>query len=117
MTPAAAKQKGRKFQQDIRDLLLKHFTALTTRDIRSTSMGADGEDLQLSETAYKALNNIVIECKCLGSLDTSKVYGALKQCHDHSKDGLHVVFMRTNAKGPIAILDAEEFITFLKSKQ
>ncbi len=115
MTPAAAKKKGMDFQKEIRDLILKHFTELTARDVKSTSSGADGEDILLSERAYEALNHIVIECKSLNKLETHNVYAAIKQCQGHGEGRLHAAFMRTNHKGPLVVLEAEEFIKFMRS--
>ena len=48
MKTSSAKAKGRRLQQKVRDLLLETFTELEPDDIRSTSMGVSGEDLQLS---------------------------------------------------------------------
>ncbi len=56
MKPSSAKAKGRKFQQDIRDMMLDLAPSLEKDDIRSTSMGAGGEDLQLSPAARKILS-------------------------------------------------------------
>ena len=47
MKTSSAKAKGRRLQQKVRDLLLETFTELQPDDIRSTSMGVSGEDLQL----------------------------------------------------------------------
>lgn len=58
------KNKGRKAQQEVRDLLLEAFPELEKDDIRSTSMGCGGEDLQLSPAARKILPfNIEIKHK------------------------------------------------------
>lgn len=56
ITPQSAKAKGRKFQQQVRDQLLADFAELLgPDDIRSTSMGASGDDLLLSPLARLAL--------------------------------------------------------------
>jgi hypothetical protein len=62
MTPGAAKSKGRRAQQFVRDAILETFPSLTTDDVRSTSMGATGEDVTLSTAARKLLP-YQIECK------------------------------------------------------
>ena len=51
MRPSSAKAKGRSGQQEVRDLLLARHPQLKPDDIRSTSMGCDGEDLLLSPYA------------------------------------------------------------------
>ena len=62
MKTSSAKAKGRRLQQKVRDLLLETFTELEPDDIRSTSMGVSGEDLQLSPAARKLIP-FAIECK------------------------------------------------------
>jgi len=54
MKTSSAKAKGRKLQQAVRDLLLQHSVGLTEDDIRSTSMGAGGEDILLSQAGREA---------------------------------------------------------------
>lgn len=53
MKPQSAKAKGRNGQQEVRKLLLEAAPHLEEGDIRSTSMGAPGEDLLLSPLAKK----------------------------------------------------------------
>ena len=53
MKPQSAKAKGRNLQKWVRDLLLENFPTLEADDVRSTSMGAGGEDVQLSPAARK----------------------------------------------------------------
>ena len=49
--PASAKQKGRLMQQWVRDKILYWNPELRPDDVRSTSMGSGGEDIQLSTKA------------------------------------------------------------------
>lgn len=51
MKPQSCKAKGRRLQQQIVADLLERFPTLEDDDIRSTSMGANGEDVQLSPAA------------------------------------------------------------------
>jgi len=62
MRPQSAKAKGRRLQQIVRDSILSRFPVLTQDDVRSTSMGAGGEDVQLSSQA-RTLFPYSIECK------------------------------------------------------
>lgn len=50
-----AKQIGRDGQKEVREILLERFPVLGQRDITSRPMGSGGEDLMLSEAAYKVL--------------------------------------------------------------
>ena len=80
MRPQSAKAKGRNAQKEVRDALLKHAPHLTTNDIRSTSMGASGVDILLSESALSTYP-FSIEVKCQESLN---IWAALKQAEDNA---------------------------------
>ena len=82
MKTSSAKAKGRRLQQKVRDLLLETFTELEPDDIRSTSMGVSGEDLQLSPAARKLIP-FAIECKNQEKLN---VWDSLKQAEENSGD-------------------------------
>ena len=58
----AAKAKGRTGQNEIRDKLLETFPEFEEDDIKSTTMGDTGEDIQLSPAARKRMP-ITIEVK------------------------------------------------------
>lgn len=60
-TPQSRKAKGRHLQQKIRDDIIDTFK-LTENDVRSTSMGAKGCDILLSENA-RINFPYAIECK------------------------------------------------------
>lgn len=55
MRPQSAKAKGRRLQQLIASDLLHMFPQLEEDDIKSTSMGAGGEDVQLSASARRLI--------------------------------------------------------------
>ena len=61
---SSAKNKGRKLQQWTRDRILELVPTLEPDDVKSTSMGAGGEDVQLSPAARKSVP-LTIECKTL----------------------------------------------------
>ena len=62
MKTSSAKAKGRKLQQWVRDMILCSFPKLEKDDVKSTSMGVSGEDIQLSPLARKTFPYSV-ECK------------------------------------------------------
>lgn len=95
-------------QQKIRDALLEAFPDLVKDDIRSTSMGASGEDLLLSPAARSRLP-WSIECKSRNSI---AVYGWLEQRSGSEYPPL--VFAKANHKEPIVVLYASDFIQLLK---
>lgn len=103
LKPASAKQKGRKFQQQVRDALLDAFSEiLRPEDIRSISMGSAGDDLLLSPLA-KAILPIGFEMK---KVESPSLWEALRQANDRSTDTSIpiVVFSRNKVKLPQAIV-------------
>lgn len=109
MKPQSAKAKGRVFQQWIRDLILTTFLTLEPDDVKSTSMGASGEDVQLSPAARK-LFPYQIECKSKAS---SQIHTYYEQAKSHGKHE-PIVFVKQDRKRPLAIVDAEHFVELLK---
>ena len=83
MKPQSAKAKGRKFQQEVRDMILERFPDLTKDDVRSTSMGAQGEDIQLSAAARRLLP-IQIECKSKSKSAVHTMYDQAIEHGDHT---------------------------------
>ena len=59
---SSAKGKGRKFQNHVRDAILKRFEWLGEGDVGSCSMGSSGEDIPMSPIARRTIP-ISIECK------------------------------------------------------
>lgn len=80
-TPQSRKQKGRKFQQDIRDDIQNISPRLTLNDVRSTSMGAQGVDIQLSGVGIEEIP-FAIECK---RKEAMNVHGDYIQAKEHAK--------------------------------
>jgi hypothetical protein len=97
--PQSAKAKGRRLQQEVRDAILATFDAqLQPDDVRSTSMGASGEDLLLSPAARAAVP-FSIECKNVESLN---IWKALEQAGGRQHPPL-VVFRRNGTKAHAAL--------------
>ncbi len=107
MKPQSAKAKGRKLQQWVVGALLRAFPSLGKRDARSTSMGASGEDVQLSEAAFKAFP-YSIECKNRQANKT--LYDWYKQAVSEKKEGEPLLVVKRNGERPLAVVDAEYFI-------
>ena len=110
MNPQSAKAKGRKLQQWVRDLLLESFPSLEPDDVRSTSMGCGGEDLQLSPAARK-LFGFSVECK---NVERLNVYDAFEQASANSGDHEPLLIMKKNRKRPLVVMDAESFVKLIK---
>jgi len=107
--PSSAKAKGRNFQKWVRDHILLVNPELTADDVRSTSMGASGEDVQLSSAARK-LVPYQIECK---SKAAYSVYTDYAQAMTHGKYE-PLLMIKANGKKPLAIVDAEHFLSLLR---
>ena len=105
---SSAKAKGRNLQKYVRDTLteiLKPYGAVAD-DIKSTSMGASGEDVQLSPFARKLLP-ISVECKSLASIAAYKWF---EQAKSNSKEHQPVLVMKANNKKPLAVIDYTYFL-------
>ena len=109
MKTSSAKAKGRRLQQKVRDLLLETFTELEPDDIRSTSMGVSGEDLQLSPAARKLIP-FAIECKNQEKLN---VWDSLKQAEENSGDYSPVLIFKRNRSKTYAVVNIDKFIELI----
>lgn len=97
-------------QQFVRDKILYHNPELSSDDVRSTSMGAGGEDVQLS-TIARVMFPYQIECK---SKATYAVYKDYAQACGHGEcEPLLVI--KANHKKPLAIVDANHFISLVRT--
>lgn len=109
MTPQSAKAKGRKLQQWVRDKILQLFPELTEDDVRSTSMGASGQDIQLS-TAARNRVPCAIECKNRENLKT--LYAWYDQPGQTKWEKVLVV--KSNHREPLAVIDAAWFFELMR---
>lgn len=109
MKAQSAKAKGRRLQQAVRDAILHTFPKLEADDVRSTSMGAGGEDVQLSPAARK-LFPYSVECKSLAKI---AVFNYYEQAKGHGKHEPLVVIKQDRAK-PLAVIDLEHFMELVK---
>ena len=99
------KQRGRSFQQEVRDLILATFAELEPDDCKSTSMGAQGEDVQLSPAARRVIP-IQIECK---RMKASPIYNWYNQAKAHGKHE-PVVFIRADREPALVVLSATTYL-------
>ena len=96
----SAKAKGRRFQQKIASDILELFPQLQPDDVRSTSMGAQGEDVQLSPAA-RALFPYSIEAK---NQERLNIWSAIEQSEQNSKGNINLtVFKKNNTKPYVAL--------------
>ena len=105
MTPQSAKAKGRRLQQQVRDAILQRFPALAPDDVRSTSMGAGGEDVQLSPKAREAFP-YAVECKARANL--KGLYGWFEQARGHG--GRPLLILKGDRQPALAVIEFEHFM-------
>ena len=96
MRPQSAKAKGRRAQQRIAQAILKAFPHLQPDDVRSTSMGAAGEDILLSTRARETIP-LSVESK---NTERLNVWSCIQQCEANTPQGATpcLVFTRNHAK-------------------
>ena len=92
MRPQSAKAKGRRLQQQFRELLIEEL-GIHPEDIESRSMGAGGEDLIMARAAREKFP-YSIECK---------------------NDYEPLVVMKKNNHKTLVVLDAESFVKIFKN--
>lgn len=101
MRPASAKAKGRRLQQQLRDDVLHAFD-LAQDEVRSTSMGAGGEDLLLSAAARAKLRHLSIEAK---NQERLALWTALAQAARNAPAGCTpCVIVKKNRAAPQAVV-------------
>ena len=105
MRPQSAKAKGRRLQQQFRDLLIEKLD-IHPEDIESRSMGAGGEDLIMARAAREKFP-FSIECKNVEKLN---VWEAYNQAKENSKDYEPIVVMKKKTQKALVVLDAEKFV-------
>jgi hypothetical protein len=109
LTPRSSKNKGKKFQNETRDVFLEVFPTLERDDIISNPMGNPGEDLMLSPAARRLIP-YQIECK---SKATSQIHTYYEQAKEHGNHEPMVV-VKKDRSIPLAIVSLEHFLKLLK---
>lgn len=106
MKPQSAKAKGRRLQQQIVQDLLEVFPHLGEDDVRSTSMGAGGEDIQLSASARRSIP-YSIEAK---NQERVNVWSAMEQCRANApKESEPIVVFKKNGEKPHVLVSWSHF--------
>jgi len=108
MKTQSAKAKGRLLQQLVRDkfieLLKPH--GVEPGDVKSTSMGAGGEDVQLSPFA-RSLLPVSVECKSHKSMAIFKLYD---QAKGNSGNYEPLLVVKVNNRKPLAVVDFDYYL-------
>ena len=92
MKTRSAKSKGRRLQNQIKELLLESFKELEPDDVRSAIMGETGEDIKLSPAARRQIP-YSFECKNQEKLN---IWESLNQAEENSGDYPPVLIFKRN---------------------
>ena len=111
MNLSSAKAKGRRLQQWVREKLIE-MLEVHPEDIESRSMGAGGEDLIMARAARSKFPHS-IECKNVEKLN---IWDAYEQASANCGDYEPLVVIKKNGKKPLAVVDAEYFISLFGDK-
>ena len=109
MKTRSAKNKGKRLQNKVKELLLESFKQLEEDDIRSAIMGETGEDIKLSPAARKLIP-YSFECKNQEKLN---VWDSLKQAEENSGDYDPVLIFKRNRSKTYAVINIEKFIELI----
>ena len=109
MKTQSAKAKGRKLQQWTRDRLVESLD-IHPEDIKSTSMGAGGEDVIMARAAREKFP-YSIECK---NQEKINIWSAYEQASENAGDYTPLVVVKRNRSKPLILIDAETFIDLHK---
>ena len=109
MKSRSAKNKGKRLQNKVRDLLLETFNQLEPDDVRSAIMGEQGEDIKLSPAARRLIPSS-FECKNRESLN---IWSSLQQAEENSGDYDPVLIFKRNRSKTYAVINIEKFIELI----
>ena len=109
MKTRSAKNKGKRLQNKVRDLILEKFTQLEEDDVRSTTMGDSGEDVLLSPAARK-LFPFSVECKNQEKLN---IWESLKQAEQNAGKHTPLLVFKRNRSKTYAVLEFGKLLELL----
>ena len=110
MKPRSAKNKGKRLQNKVRDLILEKFNKkLEEDDVRSITMGDSGEDILLSPAARK-LFQFSVECKNQEKLN---IWSSLEQAESNSGKHTPLLIFKRNRTKTYAVLEFDKLLELL----
>ena len=109
MKPRSAKNKGKRLQNKVRDLILEKFNQLEPDDVRSVTMGDSGEDILLSPAARK-LFPFSTECK---NQEKINIWSSLEQAETNSGNHTPIVIFKRNRSKTYVALEFEKLLELL----
>ena len=112
MKSRSAKNKGKRLQNNVRDLILEKFQQLEEDDVRSITMGDSGEDILLSPAARK-LFPFSVECKNQEKLN---IWSSLEQTETNAGKHTPLLIFKRNRSKTYAVLQLDDLMEMLDEK-
>ena len=112
MKPRSAKNKGKRLQNKVRDLILEKFNQLEPDDLRSITMGDSGEDILLSPAARR-LFPFSVECKNQEKLN---IWSSLEQAETNSGNHVPLLIFKRNRTKTYAVLEFDKLLELLNEQ-
>ena len=112
MKPRSAKNKGKRLQNKVRDLILEKFNQLEPDDVRSITMGDSGEDILLSPAARR-LFPFSVECKNQEKLN---IWSSLEQAETNSGKHVPLLIFKRNGTKTYAVLEFDKLLELLNEQ-
>jgi len=109
MKTRSAKNKGKRLQNNVRDLLLETFSDLEPDDIGSQIMGVSGEDIVLSPAARRLIP-YSFECKNQEKLN---IWDSLQQAEKNCGVYDPVLIFKRNRSKTYAVLEFGKLLELL----
>jgi|TARA_R110001592_G_scaffold21742_1_gene87349 hypothetical protein len=109
MKSRSAKNKGKRLQNNVRDLILEKFQQLEEDDVRSITMGDSGEDILLSPAARK-LFPFSVECKNQEKLN---IWSSLEQTETNAGKHTPLLIFKRNRSKTYAVLQLDDLMEML----
>ena len=113
MKTRSAKNKGKRLQNDVRDLILETFIELEPDDVRSTTMGDSGEDILLSPAARK-LFPFATECK---NQERLNIWESLEQAESNANQHIPLLVFKRNRSKTYISMEINDLIKILNDKE
>ena len=113
MKPRSDKNKGKRLQNKVRDLILEKFNQLEPDDVRSVTMGESGEDILLSPAARK-LFPFSTECK---NQEKINIWSSLEQAESNSGKHIPIVIFKRNRSKTYVALEFEKLLELLNEEK
>ena len=113
MKSRSCKNKGRRLQNFVRDMLRDIYTQLEPDDIKSQTMGMSGEDIVRSPAARK-ICTFSFECK---NTEVLQMWKAIEQCETNSPDNNPpAIVFKKNGKEPYVAIPFNIFCDMLQAE-